>query len=125
LTEDSNLFGEPLPLLGAPPFREAWGNRKAFYIGLYVGKGYSTTAIVNKLNDGLTRSALTGMVTQWGYTITEGKRTHAPVKVMLSGRDRTLIATEGGRRGVDISELCRQVLVNVARDEMWKAVLDL
>lgn len=122
--DDQNLFGEPLPRLGAPLFEPRWGNDKAFWIGVYAEKGMSVPAICEKLNDGVTPNVITGMMSQWGYRLPAGKHTYGPVKVMLAARDRTKIAAEGGRRGMDIGEICRQVLVNVARDELWKAVLD-
>lgn len=125
MTEDTNLFGDALPRLGAPLFVERWSNRKAFWIGVYTGQGMSIPAICARLADGVTPNTVSGMLTQWGYRLPEaGKRTYGPVKVMLSARDRTRIAAEAGARGLDMSELCRQVLVNVARDELWKAVLD-
>jgi hypothetical protein len=122
--DDRNLFGEPLPRLGAPLFIERWSNRKAFYIGLYTGQGMSIPAICDRLGDGVTPNTVSGMITQWGYRLPAGKHTYGPVKVMLAARDRTKIAAEGGKRGLEIGEICRQVLANVARDDLWKAVLD-
>jgi hypothetical protein len=125
LTDDTNLFGEPLPRLGAPLFRERWSNRTAFYIGLYAGQGMSSPAICAKLNDGITPNSITGMMSQWGYTLPQGeKRSYGPVKVMLAAKDRTRIAAEAKARETSMSELCRRVLANVARDQLWKAVLD-
>lgn len=122
--EDTNLFGEPLPRLGAPLFIERWSNRKAFWIGVYTGQGMSIPAICDRLADGVTPNTVSGMLTQWGFKLPEGKRTYGPVKVMLAARDRTRIAAEANQREIDMSELCRRVLANVARDELWKAVLD-
>jgi hypothetical protein len=124
VTEDTNLFGEPLPRLGAPLFVERWSNRRAFWIGVYTGQGMSIPSICDRLGDGVPPNVVSGMLSHWGFTLPEGKRSYGPVKVMLAARDRTKIAAEAKARETDMSELCRQVLVNVARDQLWKAVLD-
>lgn len=122
---DTNLFGDQLPRLGAPLFVERWSNRKAFRIGLYAGQGMSVPAICTHLGDGVTPNTVSGMLSQWGYTLPSSeKRSYGPVKVMLAAKDRTRIAAEAMNRDISMSELCRRVLANVARDQLWKAVLD-
>lgn len=120
---DSDLFGDPVRL-GAPLFVERWSNRKAFWIGVYTGQGMSAPAICDRLGDGVMPNTMTGMLHSWGFALPEGKRSYGPVKVMLAARDRTKIAAEAKARDLDMSELCRRVLANVARDQLWKAVLD-
>lgn len=125
VTDDTNLFGDPLPRVGAPLFTERWSNRKAFWIGVYTGQGMSAPSICDRLSDGVAPNTVTGMLSQWGFTLpAEGKRSYGPVKVMLAAKDRTRIAAEAKTREIDMSELCRRVLANVARDQLWKAVLD-
>lgn len=125
MTDDTNLFGEPLPRLGAPLFVERWSNRRAFWIGVYAGQGMSVPAICDRLADGIPPNSISGMMSQWGYTLPpDQKRSYGPVKVMLAAKDRTRIAAEAKARETSMSELCRRVLANVARDQLWKAVLD-
>lgn len=121
---DTDLFGEDVPRLGAPLFVERWSNRKAFWIGVYAGQGLSLSAMCAELGDGVPPNVVGSMLNHWGFTVSEGMHTYGAVKVLLSGRHRTQLAAEARRRGIEIGELCRQVLVNVARDELWKAVLD-
>jgi hypothetical protein len=122
---ETNLFGDPLPRLGAPLFIERWSNKKAFWIGVYTGQGMSVPAICDRLADGVTPNTVSGMLSQWGFRLPdEGKRSYGPVKVILAAKDRTRIAAEAKTRDVAMSELCRRVLANVARDQLWKAVLD-
>lgn len=123
MADDTNLFGEPVRL-GAPLFVERWSNRKAFWIGVYTGQGMSIPAVCARLDDGVPPNVLSGMLSHWGFALPEGKRSYGPVKVMLAARDRTRIAAEARERDLDMSELCRRVLANVARDQLWKAVLD-
>ena len=122
---DIDLFGSALPRLGAPLFVERWSNRKAFWIGVYAGQGMSVPAICDRLADGVTVNTVSGMMSHWGFRLpADGKRSYGPVKVMLAAKDRTRIAAEAGARDIDMSELCRRVLASVARDQLWKAVLD-
>jgi hypothetical protein len=125
VTEDTNLFGEPLPRLGAPLFEPRWGNDKAFWIGVYAGQGLSVPAICDRLNDGITPNSITGMMSQWGYRLPpELPHSYGPVRVMLSAKDRTRIAAEAKARDLDMSELCGRVLEAMARDNLWRAILD-
>ena len=123
MTDDTDLFGEPVRI-GAPLFVESWSNRKAFWIGVYTGQGMSIPAICDRLNDGVQPNTVSGMLHHWGFTLPEGKRSYGPVKVMLAARDRTKIAAEAKARDLDMSELCRQALSTLARDELWRAILD-
>ena len=118
-----DLFGKELPRVGAPLFRERWSNRKAFRIGVMAGQGLSVPAICKELGDGTTENVISTMLAEWGFA-QPGKRTHRPVKVMLSGKHRTMIYTEAKARGTDMSELCRRILVQVAQDRLYAAILD-
>lgn len=121
---DSDLFGEPVRL-GAPLFVERWSNRKAFWIGVYAGQGLTTPAICDRLADGVTPNVVRAMASDWGFTLPDDvPSSYGPVRVMLAAKDRTRIAAEAKARGVDMPDLCRMVLSQIARDQLWKAVLD-
>lgn len=124
MTEDSNLFGEPLPRLGAPLFKERWSNQRAFWIGVYTGQGLTAQRICDRLNDGAQPNMITAMTSFWGYQSKETDHTYAPVRIALSGIHRTKIDAEAERRGMDISDICRAVMETTARDDMWKAILE-
>lgn len=123
MTDDTNLFGDPLPRLGAPLFSERWSNRKAFWIGVYTGQGLTAQRICDRLNDGATPNMITAMTSFWGYQSKETGHTYAPVRIALSGIHRTRIDAEAERRGMEIAELCRAVMESVARDNLWKRVI--
>lgn len=125
MTDDTNLFGEPLPRLGHPLFVEKWTNRKAFRIGVYVGQGYTSTTICEALGDGIQPNTLTGMVSQWGYRLPkDGPRSYGIVRVSLAAKDRTRIAAEAKARDLEMAELCQRALATMARDHLWRAILD-
>lgn len=110
--------------VGAPLFEQSWPNAKAFRIGLMTGKGMSAASISEVLEDGTTANAVCSMLSEWGHRCDGAKRTYAGVPVQLSGKHRTMIAKEAARRGMDFNELCADVLVTVAKDGLWSAVID-
>lgn len=124
MTEDTNLFGEPLPRIGAPLFAERWSNKRAFEIGLLTGRGLTAQRVCDRLSDGVTPNMITAMWSHWGYHSPETDHTYAPVRIALSGVHRTKIDAEAQSRGMDMSDLCRAVMETVARENLWKAVLE-
>ena len=123
--EQLHMFGGEPERLGHPLFTERWSNRKAFKIGLMAGQGMTAAAICKALNDGSTPNLITAMFSEWGFKVSEGEHTHKPVKVMLAGRHRTLLADEARQREIDMPDLCRRILVQVAQDDMYRAILDI
>lgn len=124
MTGDRNLFGEELPKLGAPPFAENWGNGKAFWIGVHTGHGLTAQRICKRINDGVTPNMITGMWTYWGYAPDAGGFKYAAVPVPLTGIHRTMIDAEAERRNMDIQDICQAVIETVAKENLWKALLD-
>lgn len=119
------MFGDEPERMGHPLFTERWSNRKAFKIGVMAGQGMTAAAICNALHDGSTPNLITAMFSEWGFKVSEGEHTHKPVKVILAGRHRTMLADEARKRETDMPELCRRILVQVAQDDMYRAVLDI
>lgn len=124
MTSDTNLFGEDLPRVGAPLFKERWSNQRAFMIGVYTGQGLTAQRICDRLGDGVLPNMITAMTSHWGYHSPETEHTYAAVRIALSGIHRTRIDAEAERRSMDMSDLCRAVMETVARENLWKAVLD-
>lgn len=120
---DTNLFGEELPRLGAPLFSERWSNRRAFWIGVYTGRGLTAQRICDRLADGVQPNMITAMWSHWEYSVTTTEHTYAAVPVPLSGIHRTMIDAEAERRGMDIQELSQAILETTARDDIFKAIL--
>lgn len=124
MTGDTNLFGEELPRLGAPLFAERWSNKRAFDIGVLTGRGLTAQRICDRLADGVTPNMITAMWSHWGHHSTETEHTYAPVRIALSGIHRTQIDEEAERRKMDMADLCRAVMETVAKEQLWKAILE-
>ena len=124
MTDDTNLFGEQLPRLGAPLFKERWSNQRAFMIGVYTGQGLTAQRICDRLGDGVMPNMITAMTSHWGYHSPETEHTYAAVRIALSGIHRTRIDAEAERRNMDMADLCAKVLTQIARDDLFKAILD-
>lgn len=124
MAPDTNLFGEELPRMGAPLFAERWSNKRAFDIGVLTGRGLTAQRVCDRLADGVTPNMITAMWSHWGHHAISSHHTYAAVPVPLSGIHRTMIDAEAERRRMDIQEICRAVMENVAKDQLWSAVLD-
>lgn len=124
MTGDTNLFGEELPRLGAPLFAERWSNKRAFDIGVLTGRGLTAQRVCDRLADGVTPNMITAMWSHWGHHASADHHTYAAVAVPLSGIHRTMIDAEAEARGMEMSEICAAVMETVARENLWKAVLE-
>lgn len=124
MTGDKDLFGGSLPRLGAPLFAEKWSNEKAFWIGVYTGQGLTAKSICERYKDGSQPNMITAMWSDWGYHSPEKDHTYAPVRVALSGVHRTKIDAEAQARKMDMADLCRAVMETVAKENLWKAILE-
>jgi len=122
--EQLHMFGGEPERLGHPLFTERWNNRKAFWIGVHVGHGLSAPAIEKALGEQDTANTIAHMVNFWGYRLDGDQHTHAKLRIPLSAKHRTLHASEALARDMTLPELCQQILENVARDDLWKAVID-
>jgi hypothetical protein len=118
------MFGRDDERIGHPLWVEKWSNRKAFEIGLMTGRGLTAQRICDRLNDGVTPNMITAMWSHWGHIAGANHHTYAAIPVPLSGIHRTLIDAEAERRRMDIQEICQSVLETVAKEDLWKAVLE-
>lgn len=124
MTDDTNLFGEELPRLGAPLFSEKWSNRKCAWIGLYAGKGYPAPAIEVALRETHTANTIAHMLNEWGIYLNGEMHTYAKIPVPMAAKHRTMLATEAMSRDMEMPELCQRILTQVAQDRLYAAVLE-
>lgn len=124
MTGDTNLFGEELPRMGAPLFAERWSNKRAFDIGVLTGRGLTAQRICDRLADGVTPNMITAMWSHWGHLAGSNHHTYAAIPVALSGIHRTMIDEEAARRRMDIQDICQAVMETVAKEDLWKAILE-
>lgn len=110
---------------GAPLFTSQWPNDRAFWTGVYVQQGLTSTAICARLGEGIQPGTVSGLLSQWGYRLPPGlPRTYGPVTVNLCAKDRTRLDAEARARGLDMPELCARLLSMAARDGLFGAILD-
>jgi len=124
MTEDTNLFGEPLPRLGAPLFTERWSNRKSAWIGYLAGQGYTSPQIEAELGERGTANTIGHMLNEWGIYLNGPLYTYAKVPVPLAAKHRTMLATEARKRETGLPDLCARILTQVAFDRLYAAVLE-
>lgn len=118
------MFGRAPERIGHDLFKEVWSNRKAFWIGLYTGQGLSAPAIEKALGEQDTANVIAHMVNVWGYRLAGDQHTYEKVRVPMAARHRTMLAEEAMKREMELPELCRRVLVQVATDDLFKAIIE-
>lgn len=124
MTEDSNLFGEPLPRLGAPPFKEHWTNIKAAKIAYLAGQGLSAPAIAIEINERDAEGIIARMLNYWGFTAHAPMPSYSRIPVPMAAKHRTMLAAEARNRDMEMPELCQRILTQVAQDRLYNAVLE-
>lgn len=124
MAEDKDLFGGELPRVGAPLFSERWSNRKCAWIGHYNGQGYTAPSIEIALRETGTANTIAHMLNEWGIYANGSMHTYAKVPVPMAAKHRTQLAAEARRRDMEMPELCRAILTQVAQDELYAAVLE-
>lgn len=124
MTEDSNLFGEPLPRLGAPLFSERWANRKAAKIAYMAGQGYSAPSIAAALGETGTANTIAHMLNEWGFYMNGSMHTYTRVPVPMAAKHRTMLAVEARERDMEMPALCAAILTQIAVDKLYNAILE-
>lgn len=124
MTDETNLFGDHLPRLGAPLFAERWSNRKSALIGYYAGQGYTAPKIEAELEEAGTANTIAHMLNEWGIYLTGPLYTYAKVPVPMAAKHRSMLAREAAEREMRMPELCARILTQVAVDRLYAAVLE-
>lgn len=96
---------------GGVAFVERWTNARAGVIGFLTGRGNSSPAIAELLDDGTDAATIRRMWVLWNFEAF-GHEASAPIiSVPLSKRDRAHLASAAVRAGLTIEAYCEQVLV--------------
>jgi hypothetical protein len=96
-------------------FEERRTNAWAAFIGFMLGRGYSTVAIAEKLDDGTTDATIRTMARKWDLPCW-GKKSDGFLVIPMKERDRATITARAGQEGLGIEEYCRRFLVAGTRD---------
>ena len=97
----------------------ALSNRDAFWVGVFAGQGEAPECIAEQL--GLPLVDVVAALA--GYAAPPLPPGYERYNIMLAAKDRTRIAAEAVRRGIEMPDLASMVLQTVARDELFGAVL--
>ena len=124
MTDDTNLFGEPMPRLGAPLFSEQWRNRKVAKIAYMAGQGYSAPSIEVALGEVGTANTIAHMLNEWGFYLNGEMHTYAKIPVPMAAKHRTMLAAEARERDMEMPALCAAILTQIAVDRLYNAVLE-
>lgn len=124
MAEDSNLFGEPLPRLGAPLFSEHWSNRKVAKIAYLAGLGYSAPSIEIELRETGTANTIAHMLNEWGIYANAPLPTYSKIPVPMAAKHRTMLAAEARSRDMELPGLCSAILTQIAVDRLYNAILE-
>lgn len=124
MTQDRNLFGEELPRVGAPPFKESWTNVKAAKIAYLAGQGLSAPAIAIEIDEPDAEGIIARMLNYWGFTAHTPMPSYSKIPVPMAAKHRTMLAAEARARDMEMPELCRRILTQVAVDRLYAAVLE-
>lgn len=122
--DDTNLFGEPLPRMGAPLFSEHWSNRKVAKIAYLAGQGYSAPAIEVEIAERGTANLIAHMLNVWGIYTNNPLPTYTKIPVPVAAKHRTMLAAEARSRDMEMPELCSRILSQIAVDRLYAAVLE-
>ena len=102
---------------GGNAFEERRTNAWAAFIGFLLGRGYSTVAIAEALDDGTSDATIRTMARKWDLP-SWGKKSDGFLVIPMKERDRARIADRAAQEGLSPEEYCRRMLVcgSVRRD---------
>jgi hypothetical protein len=100
---------------GGFAFIEHWTNAKAALIGFLLGRGYSSVAIAEVLDDGTDHATVRKMAQRWDLP-SWGRRSDGFIVVPMKQRDRATIAARAAQEGIGQEEWCRRLLVSGAQN---------
>jgi len=101
---------------GAPTFSERRPQAWAALVGFLAGRGYSSVAIAETLNDGTHPATIRAMVTRRWKLRPPGAGRDRMVEIIVPMRvkDRNTIEKNAAARGLTAGEYCRRMLVSVS-----------
>ena len=96
---------------GGVAFLEQWTNAKAALIGFLTGRGYSSIAIAETLDDGTSSATIRLMQRKWSLHSAGFSGDEVTISVPFTSRQRANLAARAAQNGLSIEEYCRRLLV--------------
>lgn len=101
---------------GGYAFIERWTNAKAAFIGWLLGRGYSSVAIAEVLDDGTDDATVREMARKWALRVPKMRSDEVYLVVPVTVRQRANIQARAQQEGLGPEEWARQLLVCGARE---------
>ncbi len=95
---------------GGHAFEERRTNAWAAFVGFLLGRGYSTVAIAEALDDGTSDATIRTMARRWSLPHW-GKKSDGFLVVPMTERDRAHVFARAAQEGVGPEEYCRRLLI--------------
>lgn len=96
---------------GGHAFIETWTNARAALIGFLTGRGYSSIAIAEVIDDGTLPATIRLMQRKWSLHSAGYSGDQVVLSIPLTSKQRANIAARAAQRGLSVEEYCRRVLV--------------
>jgi len=96
---------------GGVSYVERWTNAKAGLIGFLTGRGYSSRAIADVLDDGTSPESVRSLQQKWSLHSAGYSGDEVMIVVPLSGQQRSRLHAWAMRRGMSIEEYARRILI--------------
>ena len=96
---------------GGHAFVENWTNAKAAFIGWLLGRGYSSSAIAEVLDDGTDAPAVREMARKWGLRVPKASMDEVYLLVPMTVRTRANLHSRAQQNGLGDEELARRLLI--------------
>lgn len=106
--------------LGAPPFEPIWPNLKAIRVGYLAGQGYTSPAIAATLADGTTAGTIRPQLQRAGIRRAAG----ALIPVHLSTFELRMLNERAAQEGLTPTEWVQRIAAAAARDDLFRAIVD-
>lgn len=109
---------------GRHTFEERQTNAWAAFIGFLIGRGYSSIAVAERLNDGTDDAEVRRMAGYWGLP-TWGRSNDGVIRISTTTRMRAIWQKRAAQHGLSMEEYCRRILICAAMPaDLYDAIVD-
>jgi hypothetical protein len=96
---------------GGRQYVETWTNARAALIGFLTGRGYSSVAIAESMDDHTSPATIRDMQKKWQLHSAGFSGDQVTVSIPLTVRQRANLADRAAQRGLSIEEYSRRMLI--------------
>ena len=109
---------------GRHTYEERQTNAWAAFIGFLIGRGYSSVAIAERLDDGTDADKVRRMANYWELPMW-GRKNDGMIHIPATVRMRSNWQKRAAQHGLSLEEYCRRILICAsAPDDLYDAIVD-